>query len=141
MKSPAQNILVLLLAAVFLALAGCLPTSSSEGDQEKEPHFLDGKSRLQAMDYAGAVESFERALEANPRSASAHFELGCLYDQREADPATAIYHYNSFVKLHPEGEQGERAKARISPCKQELARTMWLAPGTKGLHTAFEQLP
>jgi LysM repeat protein len=140
MKSPAQNFLLVLLGTGLLALTGCLPNGVSQGDEEKEPHFLEGKSRLQAMDYAGSIESFERALEANPRSASAHFELGCLYDQREADPATAIYHYNSFLKLHPEGEQGERAKARISACKQELARTIALAPVTQGLQHDFEQL-
>jgi len=140
MKSPAQNFLLVLLVSGLLALTGCLPTGVSPGDEEKEPHFLEGKSRLQAMDYAGSIESFERALEANPRSASAHFELGCLYDQREADPATAIYHYNSFLKLHPGGEQGERAKARISACKQELARTIVLAPVTQGLQHDFEQL-
>ena len=140
MKSPAQNFLLLLLLAGFVALAGCLPTSSGQGDEEKEPHFLEGKSRLQAMDYPGAIESFERALEANPRSSLAHFELGCLYDQRQADPATAIYHYNSFLKLHPEGDQAERAKARISACKAELARTIALAPVTQGLQRDFEQL-
>src|SRR6266403_3398345 len=130
MKSPAQMFLKVLLAMGCLVLAGCLPTSSSQGDEEKEPHFLEGKNRLQAMDYPGAIESFERALEADPRSAAAHFELGLLYDQRETDPATAIYHYNSYLKLHPQGEQAERAKARISACKQELARTIALAPVT-----------
>jgi len=140
MKWPAQKSVFVLLASCVFAFTGCLQTSLSQGDEEKEPHFLEGKSRLQAMDYAGAIESFERALEANPGSASAHFELGCLYDQREADPATAIYHYKRFLKLHPEGEQAERAKARISACKQELARTIALAPVTQGLQRDFEQL-
>jgi LysM repeat protein len=140
MKSPAQILLIVSLAIGCLGLAGCFPTSSSQGDEEKEPHFLEGKSRLQAMDYAGAIESFERALEANPRSAAAHFELGWLYDQRETDPATAIYHYQSYLKLHPEGEQAERAKSRISACKQELARTIALAPVTQGLQRDFDQL-
>lgn len=140
MKWPAQKFVLVLLASGLFAITGCLQTSLSPGDEEKEPHFLEGKSRLQAMDYAGAIESFERALEANPGSASAHFELGCLYDQREADAATAIYHYKRFLKLHPEGEQAERAKARISACKQELARTIALAPVTQGLQRDFEQL-
>ena len=140
MKSPAQFFLIVLLAIGCVGLSGCFPTSSSQGDEEKEPHFLEGKSRLQAMDYAGAIESFERALEANPRSAAAHFELGWLYDQRESEPATAIYHYQSYLKLHPEGEQAERAKSRISACKQELARTIALAPVTQGLQHDFDQL-
>jgi LysM repeat protein len=136
----AQLFLLVLLAMSCVGLGGCFPTSSSQGDEEKEPHFLEGKSRLQAMDYAGAIESFQRALEADPRSAAAHFELGWLYDQRETDPATAIYHYQSYLKLHPEGEQAERAKSRISACKQELARTIALAPVTQGLQHDFDQL-
>jgi len=140
MKSPAQFFLLLLLAIGCVAVSGCFPTSSSQGDEEKEPHFLEGKNRLQAMDYPGAIESFERALEANPRSAAAHFELGWLYDQRESEPATAIYHYQSYLKLHPEGEQAERAKSRISACKQQLARTIALAPVTQGLQHDFDQL-
>src|SRR3954447_11365693 len=99
--------------AILVCLAGCLPQGSSQVEEEKEPYFLEGKSRVNAMDYAGAVESFERALEVNPRSASAHFELGWLYDQRESDPAAAIYHYMRFLKAHPQGDKAERAKARV----------------------------
>ena len=72
----------LALAAIFwLVINGCLPSDSSPLDEEKEPHFVLGKSRVNAMDYAGAVEAFNESLEANPRSAAAHFQLACLFDQ------------------------------------------------------------
>ena len=61
-------------------LSGCLP--SAPRDEEREPYFLAGKSRVNTMDFKGAVESFERAVEVNPKSAPAHFELGWLYDQK-----------------------------------------------------------
>ncbi|HSU53895.1 MAG TPA: LysM peptidoglycan-binding domain-containing protein [Candidatus Dormibacteraeota bacterium] len=128
------------LLLALLALPGCLPTSSTQVDEEKEPHFLEGKSRINSMDFAGAVESFERALEANPRSASAHFELGWLCDQHDSDPAAAIYHYARYLKLHPDGEKADRAKSRINACKQELARTVALGPIAQNLQRDFDQV-
>jgi tetratricopeptide (TPR) repeat protein len=126
---------------VGLALGGCLPSTQSQLDEEKEPHFLAGKSRVNTMDYKGAIESFERAVEVNPQSASAHFELGWLYDQKEPDPAAAIYHYECYLKLLPNAPNGETVvKPRILACKQELARTVSLGPVTQTLEREFERL-
>ncbi len=123
-----------------LGLAGCLPSSQRMVEEEKEPHFLEGKRRVNAMDFGGAIDSFERALQANPHSASAHFELGVLYDQHKAEPATAIYHYNRFLDAHDSGEKAQRARDRVVACKQELARTVSLAPVTQSMQRDFDQL-
>src|SRR5262245_21208149 len=104
-------------------LSGCEPSGRSLSEEEKEPHFLAGKSRVNAMDYPGAIESFEKALEANLRSASAHYELGLLYEKNKQDYAAAIYHFDRFLELCPTSEYGEVVKQRIAACKQELART------------------
>jgi len=128
------------LVLVWLSVCGCLPSGQSMADEEKEPHFLEGRSRVNSMDYEGAIQSFENALIANPRSASAHFELGWLYDQRKGEPATAIYHYGRFLDAHPSGESAERARKRVLACKQELARTVALAPVTQNLQHEFDQL-
>src|SRR5436853_6965516 len=99
-----------------LALAGCLPPIQNVADEEKEPHFLEGRSRVNSMDYDGAIQSFENALVANPRSAAAEFELGWLYDERKKEPATAIYHYGRFLDAHASGEKAERARTRTVAC-------------------------
>jgi LysM repeat protein len=130
----------LALLAGLLAMTGCTLTDATQVDEEKDPHFLEGKARVNSLDYAGAIESFEKALEVNPKSASAHFELGCLCDQREADPAAAIYHYEHYLKMRPNGENCERARTRIIACKQELARAVSLGPVTQNLQRDFEQL-
>jgi LysM repeat protein len=140
MTFSAKQFFGLALLAGLLAITGCTLTDASQGDEEKEPHFLEGKARVNSLDYAGAIESFEKALEVNPKSASAHFELGCLCDQREADPGAAIYHYEHYLKLRPNGENCERARARIIACKQELARAVSLGPVTQNLQRDFEQL-
>ena len=119
-----------LLLLASLLLGGCLP-AQSPSEEEKEPHFLAGKSHINQMDYKGAIDCFEKALEVNPQSASAHFELGCLYEQKEADPAAAIYHYEHYLKLRPRAENGEIIKQQIMACKQELARSVSLGPITE----------
>jgi len=140
MTFSAKQLFGLALLAGLLAITGCTLTDASQVDEEKEPHFLEGKARVNSLDYAGAIESFEKALQANPKSASAHFELGCLCDQREADPSAAIYHYQHYLKLRPNGENCERARTRIIACKQELARAVSLGPVTQNLQRDFEQV-
>ena len=109
-------------------------------DEEKESHFVMGKSRVSAMDYPAAVESFEKALEVNPRSAAAHFELACLYENRELDPAAAIYHYQQYLKFRPNAENAEIVNQRILGLKQELVRTVSLGPVTERQQREFERL-
>ena len=127
-----------LLLLVGLALSGCLP--SGPKDEEKEQFFLAGKSRVNTLDFKGAVESFEKAVEVNPKSAPAHFELGWLYDQKESDPAAAIYHYERYLKLSPNSGKEEMVKTRILACKQQLAQTVSLGPVTEKQQREFEQL-
>jgi LysM repeat protein len=130
----------LLLLLALLMLNGCLPSAQSQSDEEKEAHFQTGKSRVNAMDYPGAIESFDKALEVNPQSALAHFELGFLYDEKEPDPARAIYHYEEYLKLQPNAGNREIVKTRVLACKQELARTVSLGPVTQTMQHEFEQL-
>ena len=61
----------LLLCAV---LAGCRPGATGQGDEQKDPYYLAGKNRLQERNYQGAIDMFEKTLDVNPRSASAHFD-------------------------------------------------------------------
>ncbi|HYG35771.1 MAG TPA: LysM peptidoglycan-binding domain-containing protein [Clostridia bacterium] len=129
-----------LLLLLGLVLCGCDQVSQSQSDEEKEPYFLTGKSRVSGMDYKGAIEAFEKALEVNPQSAAAHFELAWLFDQKEADPAAAIYHYEHYRKLQPKTDKARLAKERILACKQELAREVSLGPVTVKVQREFEQL-
>jgi tetratricopeptide (TPR) repeat protein len=123
-----------------LLLSGCLPSGQSQFEEEKEAHFLAGKSRVNAMDYKGAIESFEKALEVNPRSAAAHFELGILFEKEETDSAAAIYHYGEYLKLRPRAENGEIVRQHVMSCKQELARTVSLGPVTEKQQRDLDKL-
>ena len=104
-------------------LCGCVPDTGNRADEETEPHFLNGKKLASQMDYDGAVEAYEKAVEVNPHSAAAHFELAWLYECKENDPAAAIYHYERFLKLAPNSGKAEVAQAHINNCKLALAET------------------
>src|SRR5437870_81573 len=135
--NPVRCALFLLLA---MGLCGCLPSGHSPLDEEKEPHFLAGKSRVNTLDYQGAIECFEKALEANPRSALAHFEAGLQYENHKQDHAAAIYHFERFLELRPGSGYAEVVRQHILACKQELAKTVSLGPVTQSLQREFEQL-
>lgn len=130
------------VAAVLLCagLNGCLPSGQGQFEEEKESHYMAGKSCASSMDYRGAIEAFEKAAEVNPRSAAAHFQLGWLYEEKEPDSAAAIYHYECFLKLRPNADNAEFVKQRINNCKQDLAKTVMPLPIPAGMQREFEQL-
>ena len=140
MKFLASLLRCLPLLLLGLLLGGCLPQGQSQIDEEKEPHFLAGKNHLNTMDFPAAIESFEKALTFNPKSAAAHFELGWLFAQKVPDPAAAIYHYEHYLKLRPNAEKAEWVKQAILACKQELARTVSLGPVTEKQQRDLEKL-
>jgi LysM repeat protein len=125
---------------LFASVNGCVPTSQSEMEEEKEPHFLAGKNAVNGMDYPGAIEEFEKALEVNPRNSKAHYQLGWLYEEKEPDPAAAIYHYERFLKLRPNSENAEVIKQHVSSCKQDLAKTALPLPITPSMQRQIEQV-
>ena len=130
----------MLAATALVAVNGCLPSDSSSLEEEKEPHFVLGKSRVNAMDYSGAVAAFSESLEANPHSASAHFQLACLFDQKQSDPAAAIYHYNEFLRLNPKADNAEVIRQRIYSCKQQLAADVLPLPSAPAAQKQLEDL-
>jgi len=130
---------VMLAMVCGLVLCGCNPPGQSAADEEKEPQFLIGRSRVNAMNFAGAIEAFEQALEKNPQSAAAHFELGWLNAEKEADPAAAIYHYQKYLKLRPNANNAETIKEHIYRLKQDLAKGVLPVPASNELQKQLEQ--
>ena len=92
------------------------------------------------MDYNGGVEAFEKALAANPRSASAHFELGLLFYENLGDPAAAIYHFEKYLKLQPKSNKGDIVKQFVADSKKELAKGAPLGPLNEQVKRELEKL-
>ena len=112
-----------LFVVLAFSFAGCSQFRRSGVADEKDPHYLDGKRRQSGMDWDGAIRSFERALQSNPNNASAHFELGLIYDRKKNDPAAAIYHYQKHLTLRTNSPNSDRIVEQIGYCKRELAKT------------------
>ena len=132
--------LSLATALLVLGVAGCLPSGSSQQDEEKEPHFVLGSSRVKEMDYDGAVEAFQESLDVDPHSAAAHFELGWLFDEKVPDPAAAIYHYEQYLKYNPTAENAQIITQRINSCKQQLAANSLELPSSSVAQQQLERL-
>ena len=120
-----------------VSLAGC---AQSDQDEEKEPHYVLGLSRINAMDYEGAVEAFEESLEVNPHSAAAHYQLGMLYENQESDPAAAIYHYEQYLKYDPAADNADLIRQHIASCKQQLAADVLPLPSAPVAQQQLEKL-
>ena len=105
-----------------LGMSGCTPMAEAPVDEQKNPHYRAGMDRVNALDYKGAIDSFERALDDNPRSCLAHYQLGMLYDVRENDYESALYHYKQALKLRKTGYPCDNIRQRIPACRQELAK-------------------
>ena len=127
------------LLALAVCLSGCIP-GDSHVDEEKDPHYQRGISLVNSQDFKGAVEEFEKALETNPRSAAAHFQLGWLYDTKINDSAAAIYHYQRHLQLMPNSDRAQSVQQRIRLCKQELANTEFPLPNSQNLQRAVDRL-
>lgn len=125
---------------LLLCAAGCVPTRDVSTDEQREPHFQRGQELRKQRDHRGAADAFERALEANPRSASAHFELGLLFEQQLNDPATAIFHFERFLKLRPTSDRAEIVRQRATNCKMELAKLFLIAPNAPSVQKEMDKL-
>ena len=109
----------LLLAAVS---TGCWQPAASPQDEQKDPYFLVGRNRVAGRDYGGALEAFRHALENNPSSSAAHFELALLNEQHERNFPAAIYHWERYLALNPQPQKIDIVKQHIALCTQELIK-------------------
>jgi LysM repeat protein len=125
---------------IGVALSGCEPSDQNGADDEKEPHFVLGQNRVNAMDYSGAAEAFEESLEANPHSAQAHYQLAMLYGEKENNPAAAIYHYQQYLRFDPKAPNADIVNQHITTCKQQLAADVLQLPSSSAAQQQLQQL-
>ena len=111
-----------LVVLLFISvMSGCTRTGvGGSGDEKKEPWYLKGQEYRRQLNYEAAIDAFHKALEVNPRSSAAHQELGILYEQHKADPASAIFHYKRFLALKKESPVAGKIKNRITLCQVDL---------------------
>jgi LysM repeat protein len=135
-----RTIFSALAVCLGVVLNGCEPTDQNGADDAKEPHFVLGQNRVNAMDFQGAVEAFEESLEANPHSAQAHYQLAMLYSEKENNPAAAIYHYQQYLRFDPKAPNADIVNQHIITCKQQLAADVLTLPSSSAAQQQLQQL-
>jgi len=65
------------------------------------------------MDYPGAIEEFEKALDVNPRSAAAHYELGILMGQESEQAGGGDLSLREISRAATAGGQRDIVKQHI----------------------------
>lgn len=124
MNPAAASRAVLLFLAVFLT--GCLQFTGSSLEEEKDPHYLEGMRRVNGMNYDGAIQSFQKALQTNPKNSAAHLQLALIYNDEKKDPVAALYHFERHLESRPDSPMAEVVNQRILSCKRELAQNVAL---------------
>lgn len=131
---------VILALALMALLPGCTPQPEAQSDDQKDPFFLLGRRLVTERDFKGAVDAFEKALELNPRSVMAHYEVGLLYETKLNEPAIALFHYKQVIRLRPTGHPAEIVMARMKGCEQEIAKNVALVQVDPAVMAELERL-
>jgi hypothetical protein len=127
------------LAALLLAGSwiGCRPSAGAS--KQEDQNIRTGKNYLNARLYDEAEKALQRALQNNPNSAEAHWELGTLYFQEREDYIGALYHISRFAALRP-GENKDPVERITEVCRQEIAKQMPLGGVTRDLRSQIALL-
>ena len=121
--------LVIFIGAILMFWVACERSGTiSDADAEQEVNYQRARRLCEQQDFPGAAEFYNKALSVNPEFANAHLELGLLYENRLADPISAIYHYRRFLELRPDSDKKQLAEDFIERAKLSLAAKLPQSP-------------
>lgn len=108
--------------------SGCDAFHRAAGDEEREAHYVRGVNWQIQGQTAKAVDSFTRALHANPFNAAAHLALGDLHYKQPPGSLhnfiIAAYHYHEYLRIRKQrqpGFQDQGVEELIKHCELSLA--------------------
>lgn len=101
-----RNLLVAAVCgAMALALVSC---GDYVGKEKSHPLFVKGGTCKASQNYKDAAKYFEEfLLTVCPKSAKTHYELATIYGDSLDDQVKAIYHYQAYIELSPQGVSDE----------------------------------
>jgi phage tail protein X len=117
-----------LVFALALALVGCNQASAdkdpAQTDSDANPNYKQAQQDLDNNNPTAAVADYDAALDANPKLAGAHFELGEIYGDKLNDPISSIYHFKKFLDLSPTTDKKDQVQALIDKESQDFAASL-----------------
>jgi LysM repeat protein len=109
-NAPMSTGLRLLLAGTGVLLAfGGLSGCDRMGDGRFQKALGEAEKRLAAEDFEGAVRVYESVLDGTQKTAEAHYRLGHVYADRIKNPLGALYHFNRYLAVAPDGPYAKGA--------------------------------
>ncbi len=110
----------LLPGILAVGLAACSPWLD---DRREEDHpLLNEAIARKAFSPVEAARLLEKALEANPRLARAHWELALICLNNTSNYAAAVYHLQKLLALRPDWPHANTAHQLIAQAKLELVK-------------------
>ena len=101
------------------------------------PHIVTGDELPDGMNSQvrdkpdKAIRAYEKALEANPDDAPAHYNLALIYDKIKNDRDKALSHYRRYLDIRPDADNARQVTGRIIQLSSE--NKIWGEPGVKGI--------
>ena len=107
----------LVLAALVVGAVGCddlhLPSRTNNEAKAREAE--------QTGDYPRAVWMYEALLDGTPETAGLHYKLALIYDDKLADPVSALHHYRRYLKMTESDNLREEVQGYIDRIQLVLA--------------------
>jgi LysM repeat protein len=114
--------------AAALALVACNQASAdkdpAQSDSDSNPNYKQAQQDLDNNNPSAAAADYEAALEANPKLAGAHYELGVIYGDKLDDPISSIYHFKRFLDLSPNTDKKDQVQALIDKEGEDFAASL-----------------
>lgn len=104
-------------AIAIFSLAGC-----TRMFQDHSKQALDtADQKYSAGDYQGAVQYYEDAIDGTPATADVHYKLALMFDDKLQNPLAAMYHFQRYLDLKPNGPHAKDASAYMKEDELRLA--------------------
>lgn len=114
---------IMCITTLVMTFLGC------KGSGEN-PYAVRAREKLKEGDQESAVRLLKEAIDDNPKVADIHLDLAILLHDYKQDYIGAIYHYQRYLDLVPQGQENSIIEERIRKAKQALV----ISPEFAGMH-------
>ncbi|MGC1480231.1 MAG: LysM peptidoglycan-binding domain-containing protein [Chthoniobacterales bacterium] len=119
-------------AAVVFGVSGCddvqLPSRTNNEAKAREAE--------QTGDFPRAVWMYEAILDGTPETAGLHYKLALIYDDKLADPISALHHYRRYLKM----TESDKLRAEVQEYIDRIQLVLATRAADGGLMTKRESV-